>query len=619
MREPPIPDNHSDQERLLLERDRVIQDLNVLLEHERTCTGGQVLRVLRNLRAHLCPPGTLRAAGYRATSRMVRAMTSEAALDVLRLPIANWLRLAQALRPYTHFRRSLRTKRELAALNYRPLISVLTPVYNVEKRWLKKAIASVLRQSYPHWELCLVDDASTAPHIAPLLDRYASHPRIRVRQLPRNAGIAAASNAALELANGDFVALLDHDDELHPDALLEVAKRLNADTGLDLIYTDEDKLLPTGLRTDPFRKPGWNPDLLLSCNYITHLSVLRRRLLQSIGGFRSGFDGSQDYDLLLRVVEKTDRVAHIPKVLYHWRVIPGSTAHSSAAKPKAYSAARRALAESLERRGENASVAMVRPGIYRLSYTHPARPSVAVVFPRAVDSAADTRLALRLNEQPRCELVLPRTEEDEPYLSAAATHIVTPDNLTPPEVANHLVKHAAPSDFLLFVSDRMGEVSPGWVDALLEHGLRPGVGVVGGRVLVGDDRPLHTGYILDDRARPVTRFGGLYAEGIHTLVYEKVVRNCSAVSADCLLVRRSLFEHLGGFRADDPAGFAIDFCLRVSDLGLRIIYTPFSEVKLAGAAVPGEKTDVPLSAHPQLASGDPFFSPRLLREARAAA
>jgi len=609
------PRTASHFESLLLERDRVIQDFSVLLEHERTSTGGQVLRILRSLRAHLCPPRTLRARAYRAASRGVRALSSETSLDFLRLPITNGLRLSKTLRFYAHFRRAAKAKHDLAALTYRPLISVVTPIYNVERRWLQRAIESVTQQSYPHWELCLVDDASTASHITKLLDRYAGHPRIRVRQLEQNVGIAAASNEALALANGDFVALLDHDDELHRDALLEVAKQLNLDPTLDVVYTDEDKLLPTGLRTDPFRKPGWNPDLLLSCNYITHLSVFRRRLLQSIGGFRTGFDGSQDYDLLLRVVEATDRIAHIPKVLYHWRVIPGSTAHSSAAKPKAYSAARRALTEAVSRRGEPAEVGMIRPGIYRQRYAHAARPSLAVLTPHAIDAPADYREMLRLNERCSCELVIPQPEDGELHLSPRVTYASIPVGLSSGAMLNRLARHADRAEFLLFTSGQLRDVSPDWIDALLDHGQRSGVGIVGGKVLDASRRPLHTGYVLDNHARPVLQFCDLYQEGIHKLVYEKVVRNCSAVSADCLLIRRELFESLGGFRDSDLESAAIDLCLRATAQKLRIVYTPFAEVTLS--RVPdGQKsqTDSNAATGPSR-SNDPYFSPRLLREA----
>jgi glycosyltransferase involved in cell wall biosynthesis len=234
-------------------------------------------------------------------------------------------------------------KAELKTFGYMPVISIVTPVYNTDEVRLRKAIESARAQIYPHWELCLVNDGSTKVHVRAVLDEYvALEPRVWVKHLSRNHGIAGASSDGLGLATGDFVAFLDHDDELPPEALFEVAKRLNEDPDLDLIYTDEDKLDLDGRRVEPFFKPDWSPDLLLSMNYITHLSVFRRSLLGEIGGFRLGLDGSQDYDLLLRFTERARHIAHIPKILYHWRKTAGSAAASPAAKPFAYEAGRQA-------------------------------------------------------------------------------------------------------------------------------------------------------------------------------------------------------------------------------------------------------------------------------------
>lgn len=250
-------------------------------------------------------------------------------------------------------------EQEIGGFTHKPLISVVMPVYNVEQQWLEEAVQSVLHQVYPRWELCIADDASPSPHIKPLLTRFMEQDsRIKVHFLEKNLGISGASNKALALATGQFAALLDHDDVLSRDSLFEVVRQLNITPGADLIYSNEDKLSMGGLRLRPVLKPGWDPDLFLTYNYLCHLVVCRRALIEQSGGFREGFEGSQDYDLLLRVTELTpgERIVHIPKVLYHWRMIPGSAASVVDAKSDAFERAKRALAEAMERRGIRAEV-----------------------------------------------------------------------------------------------------------------------------------------------------------------------------------------------------------------------------------------------------------------------
>jgi len=255
-------------------------------------------------------------------------------------------------------------KREIEAFSFKPLISVIVPVYNVEQQWLERALESVLYQVYANWELCIADDASPASHVKETLERYKnSDERIKVKFLQKNLGISGASNAALALAGGQYVALLDHDDELSRDCLYEVVKCLNAHPGAEILYSDEDKLSMGGLRLRPVYKHGWDPDLFLTYNYLCHLVVCKRELVEKVGGFRKGFEGSQDYDLLLRVTESVagNNIFHIPKVLYHWRMIPGSAASVVDAKSKSFERAKRALEEALERRGIAAKVVEGEP------------------------------------------------------------------------------------------------------------------------------------------------------------------------------------------------------------------------------------------------------------------
>lgn len=243
-------------------------------------------------------------------------------------------------------------KAEIENFSCHPLISIVMPVYNVEGQWLEKAIQSVLNQVYPYWELCIADDASPLPHIRPILEKYQEQDqRVHVVYLEKNLGISGASNEALKLVSGEWVAFLDHDDEISPDALFEVARVIQRDPGTGIIYSDEDKLSMGGMRLRPVLKSDWNPGLFLTHNYLCHLVVCRTDLVRQVGGCRRGFEGSQDYDLLLRITELTSRVVHIPRVLYHWRMIPGSAAAIVDAKSTSFERARQALKEALERRG----------------------------------------------------------------------------------------------------------------------------------------------------------------------------------------------------------------------------------------------------------------------------
>jgi hypothetical protein len=243
-------------------------------------------------------------------------------------------------------------EKEIVSFEFQPKISVVMPVYNVEQKWLEEAIESVFLQVYQYWELCIADDASPSPHIKEVLNFFKDRDeRVKIKYLQTNRGISGASNEALSLATGQYVALLDHDDVLSRDSLFELVKFLNIHPEAELIYTDEDKLSMGGLHLRPVFKPDWDPDLFLTYNYICHLVICKRELVEQAGGFRLGFEGSQDYDLLLRLTELTDKIFHIPKVLYHWRMIPGSAAFVVDAKSKAFERAKRALEEALQRRG----------------------------------------------------------------------------------------------------------------------------------------------------------------------------------------------------------------------------------------------------------------------------
>ena len=527
------------------------------------------------------------------------------------------------------------TPRDVAAMQsavkgfaYRPVISVVTPVYNTDEVWLRKAIESVRTQIYPHWELCLVDDASTKALVRDVLDEYAAlDPKVRVKHLSQNLGIAGASNHGLDLATGEFVALLDHDDEIPPEALFEVAKTLNADRTLDLIYTDEDKLNPDGRRVEPFFKPDWSPDLLLSMNYITHFSVFRRSLLREIGGFRLGFDGSQDYDVLLRFVERADRIGHIPKILYHWRKIPGSAAASPAAKPFAYEAGRQAIDDAVRRRGCEARVENVAPGLYTVRYKLNASPLVSIIVPTR-DRWLLLQQCLRSIEErttySRYEIIVldndSREAETLNGLKAVADRWPVYQRPGPFNFSalNNFGAAKARGEYLVFLNNDTQVVEPDWLTAMLEHAQRADVGAVGARLHYPDGRIQHAGLVLGVGGAADHAFKGLRGDQLTYFALGDVVRNVSAVTAACMMVPRRAFEEIGGFDERlDVAHNDVDLCLRLRREGYLIVYTPGAllyhhESGTRGGLHPPKNEQLLWSRWGDvIRNGDPYYNPNL--------
>lgn len=451
-------------------------------------------------------------------------------------------------------------------LSYQPLISVLVPVYNTDERWLRAAIDSVLAQTYRNWELCLADDASTAAHVRPMLEACRdADPRIKLVLRPEGGHISAASNSALALATGEYIALLDHDDELAPDALYEVVRLLNDHPEADLIYSDEDKIDADGQHTEPYFKPSWSPSLLLNMNYITHFAVLRRELVVRVGGFRAGYEGSQDHDLFLRVAEQTSNVYHIPRVLYHWRKIRASAASIGDAKSYAYDASVRAVADAAKRRGLRAGV---EPGLYppfaRVRHRIDGRPRVSVIIPEESPALA---LQRKTAYQP-VEFVTAHGGSLREALSAGAAR--------------------ARGDYLLFVSLDLVPGDADWLTALLEYAQLPGVGCVGPKIIDNRGRIRHAGLVVRGGHRPHTALDGV-TDVPHILFvangYKDAVREVSAVSAACMMVEHGRYEDAGGFAsAYANSLFDTDLCLRLRQRGYTSIYTPYAKLITKTAA-----------------------------------
>lgn len=517
--------------------------------------------------------------------------------------------------------------REARSLAYDPLVSIVMPVCDTDPRWLRRAIGSVRAQVYDRWELCLVDDASTSPTPWSIIDEVQqSDPRVRARRLDVRRGIVGASNEGLALATGEFVGFLDHDDELAPDALLEVARALNRDPCLDFLYSDEDKLDVQGRRSQPFFKPGWSPDLLLSHMYTGHFAVYRASLVKGLGGLRREFEGSQDYDLALRVTEATDRIHHIPRVLYYWRQAPGSAAASAAAKPYAYEAGRRAVADALRRRRVDGEVRHgPRWGLYEVRRrVRPERVTIVVPLRRAACSLA--RLVRSLE---RAEA---RGTTDLEVIAVAAGNVVVA--LPPRMKLPHRVvarpgaprlsslgnagAAAATGDHLLFLDPHLTLTSAEGIERLLEHSQRPEVAAVGGRIVDRADAIRHAGTILGLGGAAGEAFSGLPAGAAGYFWRLGLIGNYSAVSGRCLMIRRRLFEELGGFdEAYDIAYHDVDLCLRARARGLLIVYTPGAVLvdhAPSGNREPAHVTDVARFTRrwdAMLAVGDPYYNPNL--------
>jgi GT2 family glycosyltransferase len=478
-------------------------------------------------------------------------------------------------------RRLRHMRRQAATFGYRPRVSVVLPVFDPEPGWLQAAIESVRSQVYPRWELCIVDDGSSREDVRDVLRSYERRDgRIRVRYHDRNQGISKASNAALELATGEFVGFLDHDDELKPNALYEVVRLLNERRDLDYVYSDEDKKELSGWLTEPFFKPGWSPDFLMSVNYVTHFSVYRAEVLRDVGGFRSEYDGSQDYDLALRVTEATHRIAHIPLPLYSWRKVPGSAASHLDFKDYAYDAGKRALEATLDRRGYEGTVEHgLVEGRYRVRYELRGRPTVRIIIPtrdridlleRCIDSIR------KASTYDRYELVVidngSKERRTREYLERFGGRVVPyPGEFNYARMMNVAVSEVGDAEFVLFLNNDTEVIAPEWMEAMMEHGQRPEVAAVGARLLFPNGEPQHEGIIVGIEGAPAKNVVWDY------FGMGKTVRNVSAVTGACMLVRPEVFRNLGGFEERMGVAFNdVDFCLRAREKGYEIVYTPYA-------------------------------------------
>lgn len=474
-----------------------------------------------------------------------------------------------------------------------PLISVVLPVYNTPLALLKRCIDSVRGQTYQNWELCIADDASTDPRIADCLKAYARQDaRIKVTVRERNGHISEATNTALAMVTGSHVAFLDHDDELSADALHQVVLALAEHPQARLLYSDEDKIDEAGRRFEPHFKPGWNPELLRSQNYICHLLVVETLLLAQVGVLRPGFEGSQDHDLVLRCTEvlAPEQICHIPKVLYHWRAIEGSTALGGDQKSYAAEAGRRAVQEHLQRIGRSGTVEVVSPGCYRTRPALARTPRVSIIVPtrdRADLLSVCVRSVMEKTDYTDFEVVV----VDNGSVDAATRALLRELRQTPrirvldypvpfnfSAIVNHGAREAT-GDVLCLLNNDTEVIDPSWLTELVSRATQRDAGAVGAMLYYPDDTIQHAGVVLGlgGVAGHVYTRMGRGAPGYMARAW--VAQNMSAVTAACLAVRRSVFEEVGGFDEALPVAFNdIDFCLRLLECGYRNVWTPYAEL-----------------------------------------
>jgi len=485
----------------------------------------------------------------------------------------------------------------IQAMSHAPLISLIMPTYNTNAHHLQACIDSVLAQKYPNWELCIADDASTQPHMRALLEHYeASDSRIKVAFRKENGHISRASNTALELASGDFVALLDHDDTLPPHALYFVAQAIAANPDARIIYSDEDKIDEQGQRFSPHFKSDWNPDLFYSQNYVCHLGVYRRELLETIGGFRAGVEGSQDQDLLLRCLPHVSHqhITHIPRVLYHWRISEGSTAQSASAKSYTTQAGIKALQDHLREQGQNAVTveAGLLPNTYRLRWPIPTpAPMVSLIIPTR-DKKAVVELAVRSildkTSYPNYEILLIDNGSQEPdalqwledIQQDPRVRVLRYDYPFNYSAINNFGAQFAQGEVLGLVNNDVEVISPDWMTELTSQALRPDIGCVGAKLYYPNDTVQHAGIVMGvlTMAGHSHRHSSRKSPGYFGRLV--TTQNLPAVTGACLFVRKHVYEEVGGLNEMQLkiAFNDVDFCLRVQEHGLRNLWTPFAEL-----------------------------------------
>ena len=524
-----------------------------------------------------------------------------------------------------------------SGLSDRPLISVIVPVHDPELPHLKSALQSVEAQIYPNWELVIVDDASKDSEITRFLQHYAeTHANARLHRLERSGHIAGATNKCIADAKGDFVVFLDHDDELTPDALLEIARAIANDSTVDVVYSDHDILGEDGTLRSPNFKPDWSPELLLSYMYLGHLKAYRTSLVREVGGMRDGFEGSADYDLALRITERARGIRHIPNVLYHWRAAPRSMARSSLTKPDSFESGRRAVEGAVKRRSIQACVE--RPffaeqaglGIYRLRFTNVETTPVTIIVPtkNKVELLRSCIGSIERHTTHRAyKVLIVDNNSSEPstldYLERTphrVTRHIDSSGFNFAGIVNAAVA-AIDTEYFVLLNSNTLVISPNWLEEMLGYAMMPHVGAVGAKLLYPDGHIHHAGVILGVHGLAGHAFQGrLDTESpLEYMCFAHVARNYAAVTNACMLTRKSVFNEIGGFDENLRVAWSgADYCLRLSERGWRVVFTPYAVLHHLGSQNrrkekdPGEIRYM-LHRWGHVVDNDPYFNPNLSR------
>ncbi len=482
---------------------------------------------------------------------------------------------------------------EVKKLDYNPKISIIVPVYNAPINYLEECIDSVIDQNYENWELCIADDKSTDPEVKKTLEKYKKKDkRIKVVYRKENGNISKATNSAFDIATGEYIALLDNDDVLTKDALYEVAKVINKDKTTDFIYTDEDKLNPEGRRCDPYFKADFSPDTLLSNNYICHLTVFKKSLLDEVGGERSEYDGAQDYDLFLRLTEKAKKIVHIPRILYHWRIIPGSTSENISAKPKAVDAGKRAIEAALKRRKIKGTVdSSNNDGTYIVSYEIKNNPKISIIIPtRDYADTLETCLKsiYKKSTYKNYEIIIidNNSQEQETFdlfekykkahKNFKVLRLECEFNYS--YINNEAVKQAT-GDYILLLNNDTEVITEDWLEKMVMYASRPHIGAVGAKLLYPDNTIQHGGMIIGINGvashayinMPRT-YGGQFGR-------LKAPFNYGGVTAACLMVEKKKYNEVSGLEEELKVNFNdVDFNMKLTKKGYYNVFLPQVEL-----------------------------------------
>ena len=473
----------------------------------------------------------------------------------------------------------------------KPLISIVVPVYNTPQVFLRQMIESVQNQSYSEWELCIGNASPENKEMKKILEEYKNDARIKEVEIPENKGISQNTNRAMEIASGEWIGLLDHDDLLAPNALYEIAKAVNEHPDAEVIYTDEDKVT-TDLKEhfQPHLKPDFNLDLLRSNNYICHFFVAGRDLIKRVGGFRPEFNGAQDYDLILRCTEQAKQIVHIPKILYHWRVHKASTADNPASKMYAFDAGKRAIEEHLVRCRTKGTVQHTKDlGFYRVKYEVCGEPLVSIIIPNKDQSEALKKCLDSIREKTsyrNYEIIIVENNSEEPEtfafykkIAGEKIKVVTWEGeFNYSAINNFGVRHAR-GDYLLLLNNDVEIINGDWLTEMLSHCQRKEVGIVGAKLYYPDNTIQHAGIIIGIGGVAGSVFVGLPRAFSGYLHKASIQLDLSAVTAACMLVKRSVFEQVGGLEEKLKVAFNdVDFCLRVREKGYLVVYDPYAEL-----------------------------------------